>query len=120
MAHFSHFADVKVEAQGCAEAGTPSQASVCLEPQRSHNSQGERDDAPALVPRPLLPGRLGQAALPPPPPKRCTASGQGWAETKPAMGNFASSQRHAPPEVTGKSNFYKSHHISNILGEFIT
>lgn len=29
-------------------------------------------------------------------------------------------KRYAPPEVTGKSNFYKSCPISNIFGELIT
>ena len=48
------------------------------------------------------------------------ACGQGWTETEPAMDNFASNLRCALPEVTGKSNFYKSCPISNTLGEFIT
>lgn len=80
-------------------------------------SRGRGDDGPAQVLRPLLAGSLGQA---PTTPRRCVASRQGWAETEPAMDNFTSNQRCALPEVTGKSNFYKSCLISNTLGEFIT
>lgn len=87
-----------------AGAGIPPQA-VKLEPQLLSLFPGEGDDGPAQVLRPLLAGDLGQA---PTTPRRCIASGQGWTETEPAMDNFALNQRYALPEVTGKSNFYKS------------
>ena len=80
-------------------------------------SRRRGDDGPAQVLRPLPAGNLGQA---PTTPRRCVASGQGWTETGPAMDNFTLNQRCALPEVTGKSNFYKSCPISNTLGEFIT
>lgn len=77
---------------------------------------GEQGHAPLLVLSSLLAGRLGQE----PSTQELHGLSARLGQDKARAGQLSFEPEMCSPEVTGKSNFYKSHHISNILGEFVT